>query len=159
MRNLKPKRQKSRTFRTKFVRFEDIQKVIDAKTFDKEKAFSLLQKVRISRLKPFHLVQYYYLNVRFHFRCFKHENALEHLELANDLLDQMDKIAYEHKVKIRKSSYHFTRAYIKFLTSKLSFDEFTSPFQLAKAKRITSRALEFEPNSSTFLWLNKQLSA
>lgn len=140
-------------------RLENIHTLIDSKHFDCDLVSDQLQLVNLKFLSPYHQVYHYYLSAKLHFRCYQKENAIEHLELASDLLDTMDTLAYEKGVRNNKEEYHFTRAYIKLVLAKVSWDTDSSPYYLAKATRITDKALEFNSNSKGFLWLKSQLSA
>lgn len=159
MRNLNLKQKATRKPTSQISRLEAIHRIINARTFQPELVEEKLSKINPSYLSPYCLVYYQYLNVRHHFNYFQAENIIEHLELASGLIDTMDETAFENKVKVRCDDYHFTRAYVKFVASKLSTDEYEAPFIKAKSERIVTTALRFTPQSSKFIWLQQQLVA
>jgi len=150
---------RNQTSKRDISRLENIQTLVDAKQFNRELVFEQLLKINIKFLSPYRQVHYYYVSARFHFNCYKEDNAIEHLELASDLLDAMDELASEQRVRFDRNGYDFTRAYIKFVLANSYWDEYSSPYYLAKASRITDRALTIDPKSQSFKWLKKQLSA
>lgn len=159
MRNLNSNKKTTHNPNSNLSRLEAIHLLINRHPYQVADVEKALSKVKPSILTPYCLVYFKYLNVRHHFNCYKVENAIEHLELASGLLDDMDVTAYENGIKINNDEYHFTRAYVKFVLSTVSIDEYEIPYIIAKAKRITDTALSFNPNNSKFIWLQKQLVA
>lgn len=159
MRNLNSNRKTTQKPNSQISRLEAIHRLINGRTFQPELVEEKLSKIKSTYLTPYCLVYFQYLNVRHHFNYYKAENTIEHLELASGLLDVMDKTAYEKGVKVNCHQYHFTRAYIKFVLGRLSTDAHEVSFTIAKAERITDNALRFNPYSSKFIWLKKQLTA
>jgi hypothetical protein len=159
MRKLNSNRKTTRKSTSQICRLEEIHRLINGRTFQPELVEEKLSKIIPSYLSPYCLFYYQYLNIRHKFNYYQAENIIEHLELASGLIDTMDVTAYEKGVKIKCDEYHFTRAYIKFITGKLSTDDYEMSFLIAKAKRITTTALTFNPICSKFIWLEQQLAA
>ncbi|PQJ76496.1 hypothetical protein [Polaribacter glomeratus] len=159
MRNLNLNRKTTRKPTSQISRLEAIHRLINGRTFQPELVEEKLFKINPSYLSPYCFVYYQYLNVRHHFNYFQSENIIEHLELASGLIDTMDVTAYKNDVKVRCDEYHFTRAYVKFIASKFSTDDYEGPYIKAKSQRIVTNALRFTPNSSKFIWLQQQLVA
>lgn len=152
----KTSNKKSKGF---FKRLEDIHTLIDAPRFNQELVSEFLDRIKPDYLSPYYKVYNLYLNAKFHFNCYKQEDAIEHLELASGLLDSMDALAYQKKVWINNPDHHFTRAYIKFLLATLYWDEDSSPYYLEKAIRITDCSLNHHPKHKGFIWLKNQFAA
>jgi len=159
MRNLHTNATATHKENSQLGRLETIHRLINGRTFQPELVEEKLSKINSDYLTPYCLVYFKYLNVRHHFNCYKQEDAIEHLELACDLLDDMDTTAYEQGVKICNDEYHFTRAYVRFVLSTLYFDEFETPWMLSKVRRITDNAVNYNPHNLKFVWLQKQLVA
>ena len=159
MRNLHSKTKTSRKPNSQVSRLEAIHRLVNRHPYRIGEVEQKLSGIKPGFLTPYCLVYFKYLNVRHHFNCYKLENTIEHLELANDLIDDMDATAYETGVKINNSEYHFTRAFVKFVLGTVSTDEYETPFIKSKAKRITDTALRCDPKSQKFLWLQNQLAA
>jgi len=159
MRNLNSNKKTTNKPTSQIGRLETIHKLINGRTFQPEEVEEKLSKIKQEYLTPYCLVYYKYLNVRHHFNFYRTEDIIEHLELAFGLLEDMDYTARRNGIKIINDEYHFTRAYIRFVMSKISYDDYSSPLIISKAKRITEIALSFNPNNSKFLWLQNQLAA
>lgn len=159
MRNLHSNQKTTHNTKSQISRLEAIHRLINGRSFQPELVEEKLSKINTDYLTSYCLVYFKYLNVRHHFNCYKQENAIEHLELASGLLDDMDRTAYQQGVKICNDEYHFTRAYVRFVLSTLSFDEYETPYLLSKVRRTVDNALNYNSNNQKFVWLQKQLVA
>ncbi|HNP66271.1 MAG TPA: hypothetical protein PKH16_00065 [Aequorivita sp.] len=119
----------------------------------------LLDSIICDFLEPDQKVLYHYVYGRYHANLYKENNDIEELETANDFLDDMISIAFEHKVKIRDPRMHFTRAHVKYQLAHLVWEEERKPWLLEKARHITQSTLRFHPDNSSFIWLQQQLRA
>jgi len=159
MRNLNSNKKTTHNPNSQISRLETIHRLINGRTFQPELVEEKLSAIKPSYLTPYCLVYYKYLNVRHHFNYYKAENAIEHLELAFGLLEDMDYTARKNHIKIVNDEYHFTRAYVRFVLTTLSADDYETPFIIDKVRFITETALGFNPNSSKFNWLQTKLVA
>ncbi len=121
-----------------------------------EKAKQRLSALESDNLSEKNLLFYYFLQARYYVKLYRQDNDVEHLEWANDYMDDVFHKAYKYNIKIRDNRYYYTRAYVKFQLSKLVWDEDRKPWLLSKAKSITEKALRFYPNNPSFNWLQTQ---
>ncbi len=159
MRNLNSNKETTHNPNSQISRLEAIHRLINGRNFQPELVEEKLSKIKPSYLTDYCKVYFQYLNVRHHFNCYKQENIIEHLELAKGLLDEMDRTARKFGIKVPNDEYHFTRAYVRFVLTTLSADDYETPFIIEKVRFITATALGFNPNNSKFVWLQKQLAA
>ena len=125
----------------------------------RELGSELLGKINYESLSAKHLAHYHYLNARYFVYKFRQENDMEHLEYANDFLDQMMSSAYENNYTVSEARFLFTRAHTKMQLAELVWEEERKPWLLSKANHIVEVSLRHHPENSSFLWLQQKLSA
>lgn len=123
----------------------------------RQQAIEMLEGIDLDMLPDEAKVLYNYIYGRYHSILYKEDNDIEDLEIANDFYDEMVAIAYEKKVNITDPRMHFARAYVKYQLSQMVWDEERRPYLLDKARHITQIALRFNPENSSFIWLQGQL--
>jgi len=133
-----------------------IELLIKSDTY-REIGNELLGKFDTKILSPKQLAHYQYLNARYHVYMYRKDKDLEDLEYANDFLDEMTSSAFNSGYIIKDVRYLFTRAHTKYELAKTVWEEERKPWLLEKARHITQTALRFNPENSSFIWLQEQL--
>lgn len=135
-----------------------IRQLIKTKTY-KRQAVEMLERIEPDLLLPKGKVLFQYVWGRVHILQHKENGDIEDLDIANDFLDDMMSIAYEHKVKVTDPRMHFSRAHTKFRLAQLTWDEQEKPWLLEKARHITNTTLGFHPDNDSLIWLKAQLES
>lgn len=156
MKNLQTPGSSAPDSKDQFRTLKAVRQLIKTKAY-KNQAIEMLEKVEIEHLPNEGKVLINYIWGRIHILQYKETHDIQDLEIANDFLDYMIVVAYEHKVRVTDPRLHFSRAHTKFLLAHLTWNEQEKPWLLDKARHITNTTLGFYPENSSFIWLQEQL--
>lgn len=136
-----------------------LKELIKTKSLRKE-GFKKLLEIDADTLSVKDQIFYYYIKGKYYVLTFKDsdDKNLELLAYGNDCYTDMVSIAYDNDLPIKNAKWHFARAYCKYLIAIHHSSEEVKTKLFKKVKQISGRVLYYQPDNSSFLWLEAQLT-
>jgi len=133
------------------------KELIKTKSY-REEGFEKLQAIEADRLTPQQQIFYYYIKGKYYLLSYKNNtNDVESLSWANDYYSDMVSVAFENNIRIKNPKRHFVRAYTKYLLAQTLSNQEKKEKLLGKVQQIITTALRFNPDNSSFIWLQSLL--
>lgn len=135
---------------------EAIEAMIKSSTY-REDGHRLLLDMDVDTFNDADYVHYHFVQARYYYNTFRSCVNRDFLDRANDYMDELFTVAYKLNVRVSDERYFFTRANVKFELAIISKQE-TREWLLDKAKAITEKALQNNPENYSFKYLQRQLA-